>query len=426
MEAQSPLRTNSRSRAAAAAQTNRRSLPSNASKPARKAVNKVTKPEDKAPNKNTERAFVGASRRVDRDAQDRLGSALKASETHYQLTGRRFRITLEAVLGDEQYESEDDARVPRRATLPAIAGDAHFAKVEVAFDQSFPGYREYTCRRRALSDTTNLHSQAGLALPPPPPAPAVSAAPSMSGISPLSGGPPMRGLPHRPHALPHPHSSNLNIPRGLLTHPNVHSRTPSHYPRPGVPPDTCRLTHQPSSSHPSSTRAARLGTGSQPVDRVGVGVVAGQGGFGLGPVGVAGVDAGVAAAGAAALGGVAASGSGAGAGVVGFAGLGPGPQAPLLVGDVCVAAGGGITYGLANGAGAGDQAGRAPGPSMSQRVVPRSGPVPPRVSVSPRSMPLPPLPENMVVGTGGLFEEMIDAEPRLGCAGGMNDALIWY
>lgn len=49
---------------------------------------------------NQERAFKAASRRKDRSLEDRVASARKASEVHYQRTGKHLIITEESVLRD--------------------------------------------------------------------------------------------------------------------------------------------------------------------------------------------------------------------------------------------------------------------------------------------------------------------------------------
>ncbi|KAK4042984.1 hypothetical protein C8A01DRAFT_44053 [Parachaetomium inaequale] len=69
---------------------------------------------------NQERAYIAASRRADRDIEHRIRSALKASECRRKRTGRGLKITREAVMGDEQYESEDEDHTAarRRFSLP--------------------------------------------------------------------------------------------------------------------------------------------------------------------------------------------------------------------------------------------------------------------------------------------------------------------
>jgi len=71
---------------------------------------------------NQERAYIAASRRADRDIEHRIRSALKASECRRKRTGRGLKITREAVMGDEQYESEDDDHAVRRYSMPAATG----------------------------------------------------------------------------------------------------------------------------------------------------------------------------------------------------------------------------------------------------------------------------------------------------------------
>ncbi|KAK1831228.1 hypothetical protein QBC39DRAFT_96272 [Podospora conica] len=62
----------------------------------------------RTPSEDRERAFIAASRRSDRSAEARLESAHKASEVHFQRTGRRLKITPQIVENGEQYESDED------------------------------------------------------------------------------------------------------------------------------------------------------------------------------------------------------------------------------------------------------------------------------------------------------------------------------
>lgn len=97
---------------------------------------------------NQERAYIAASRRADRDIEHRIRSALKASECRRKRTGRGLKITREAVMGDEQYESEDDDPATRRYSLPATASHLshpypssqadRYAEIDALFAQHFP------------------------------------------------------------------------------------------------------------------------------------------------------------------------------------------------------------------------------------------------------------------------------------------------
>ncbi|KAL2176688.1 uncharacterized protein P884DRAFT_202465 [Thermothelomyces heterothallicus CBS 202.75] len=83
------------------------------------AVNLPLKKTQRTHEENQERAYIAASRRADRDIEHRIRSALKASECRRKRTGRGLKITREAVIGDEQYESEDDDHASRRFSMPA-------------------------------------------------------------------------------------------------------------------------------------------------------------------------------------------------------------------------------------------------------------------------------------------------------------------
>ncbi|AEO59924.1 hypothetical protein MYCTH_2135162 [Thermothelomyces thermophilus ATCC 42464] len=82
-------------------------------------VNLPLKKTQRTHEENQERAYIAASRRADRDIEHRIRSALKASECRRKRTGRGLKITREAVIGDEQYESEDDDHASRRFSMPA-------------------------------------------------------------------------------------------------------------------------------------------------------------------------------------------------------------------------------------------------------------------------------------------------------------------
>lgn len=56
---------------------------------------------------NQERAYTAASRRSDRSLEARVESARRASEIHFQRTGRRLRVTQEDVENGDLYEEED-------------------------------------------------------------------------------------------------------------------------------------------------------------------------------------------------------------------------------------------------------------------------------------------------------------------------------
>ncbi|KAM6479018.1 hypothetical protein HDV62DRAFT_162929 [Trichoderma sp. SZMC 28011] len=58
-------------------------------------------------DENTERAYIAASRRSDRDIEARIKSALQASKIHKKRTGKALRITREIVLNEAMYEEED-------------------------------------------------------------------------------------------------------------------------------------------------------------------------------------------------------------------------------------------------------------------------------------------------------------------------------
>ncbi|KAL2144691.1 hypothetical protein VTI28DRAFT_8629 [Corynascus sepedonium] len=101
---------------------------------------------------NQERAYIAASRRADRDIEHRIRSALKASECRRKRTGRGLKITREAVMGDEQYESEDDDHASRRFSMPATTTTSlsnpymsspssaadRYAEVDALFAKHFP------------------------------------------------------------------------------------------------------------------------------------------------------------------------------------------------------------------------------------------------------------------------------------------------
>ncbi|KAI1962055.1 hypothetical protein LOZ58_003136 [Ophidiomyces ophidiicola] len=83
----------------------------------RRAVEKPEK--DPARLEHQERAYIAASRRTDRSPQARFGSARRASELHFERSGRHLRITMEAVLNEEMYEELDENR-ERRELLSSL------------------------------------------------------------------------------------------------------------------------------------------------------------------------------------------------------------------------------------------------------------------------------------------------------------------
>ncbi|KAK4124618.1 hypothetical protein N657DRAFT_571628 [Parathielavia appendiculata] len=97
---------------------------------------------------NQERAYIAASRRADRDIEHRIRSAMKASECRRKRTGRGLKITRQAVMGDEQYESEEDDHATRRfsmSTTSSTLSDSYmpsredrYAEVDALFKKHFP------------------------------------------------------------------------------------------------------------------------------------------------------------------------------------------------------------------------------------------------------------------------------------------------
>lgn len=70
------------------------------------------KPTTRTGDENKERAYVAASRRSDRSIEDRMKSALAASDIHRQRTGKGLKITREAVEKELMFEEEDDTSRP--------------------------------------------------------------------------------------------------------------------------------------------------------------------------------------------------------------------------------------------------------------------------------------------------------------------------
>jgi len=52
----------------------------------------------------SERSLIAASHRTNRSMEGRMESAMKASEVHYERTGKHFRITEETVKSKGPYE----------------------------------------------------------------------------------------------------------------------------------------------------------------------------------------------------------------------------------------------------------------------------------------------------------------------------------
>ncbi|KAK4096760.1 hypothetical protein N658DRAFT_527534 [Parathielavia hyrcaniae] len=122
---------------------------------------------------NQERAYIAASRRADRDIEHRIRSALKASECRRKRTGRGLKITREAVLGDEQYESEEDDHTARRFSMPAVitsttptttrpcsdpfvpSREDRYAQVDALFKKHFPNVQ---LSSRHSAPQTHRHS----------------------------------------------------------------------------------------------------------------------------------------------------------------------------------------------------------------------------------------------------------------------------
>ncbi|AEO68054.1 uncharacterized protein THITE_2117375 [Thermothielavioides terrestris NRRL 8126] len=124
--------------------TKRPSLSSDSSSDLAEAPPKRTQ---RTHEENQERAYIAASRRADRDIEHRIRSALKASECRKKRTGRGLKITREAVLGDEQYESDDDDSTACRFPIPAASNPSQaatanradrYAEVDALFAQHFP------------------------------------------------------------------------------------------------------------------------------------------------------------------------------------------------------------------------------------------------------------------------------------------------
>ncbi|KAK4653636.1 hypothetical protein QC762_508660 [Podospora pseudocomata] len=87
---------------------------------------------------NKERAYVAASRRMDRSLEDRLKSAHQASEVHFQRTGKRFKITKENVEKGLWYDEIDD--LPRHRLAEHTMDyqtRARYQEVDEQFNQVF-------------------------------------------------------------------------------------------------------------------------------------------------------------------------------------------------------------------------------------------------------------------------------------------------
>ncbi|KAK0721439.1 hypothetical protein B0T21DRAFT_52490 [Apiosordaria backusii] len=87
---------------------------------------------------NKERAYVAASRRMDRSLEDRIKSAHQASQVHFERTGKHFRITRENVERGLWYDEIDD--MPRHRInehqMDAVSR-ARYQEVDAEFSQVF-------------------------------------------------------------------------------------------------------------------------------------------------------------------------------------------------------------------------------------------------------------------------------------------------
>ncbi|KAL7962129.1 hypothetical protein V8C34DRAFT_270805 [Trichoderma compactum] len=113
-------------------------------------------------DENTERAYIAASRRSDRDIEARIKSALQASKIHKKRTGKALRITREIVLNEAMYEEEDGELERFRewsSRLPSGSLQGGHGKevcdliesslqrwrgndINQAFEQYFPNYKQ--------------------------------------------------------------------------------------------------------------------------------------------------------------------------------------------------------------------------------------------------------------------------------------------
>src|SRR5437762_12785371 len=89
---------------------------------------------ERSQEENQERAFIAASRRQDRDFNQRLESLQKASELHFSRTGKRFDVNQSQVehngplkeLGDDERRKRETQRyAPYTVGRPGGAKRSH-------------------------------------------------------------------------------------------------------------------------------------------------------------------------------------------------------------------------------------------------------------------------------------------------------------
>jgi hypothetical protein len=72
-----------------------------------------------------------------------MESARKASDCHKLRTGKGLKVTAQAVMGDEQYESEEEEQKPRRSScpvgIPSKPPIDNYDAVDALFARAFPG-----------------------------------------------------------------------------------------------------------------------------------------------------------------------------------------------------------------------------------------------------------------------------------------------
>ncbi|UKZ49829.1 hypothetical protein TrVGV298_004082 [Trichoderma virens] len=104
---------------------------------------KSTSQSERTHDENTERAYIAASRRGDRDIEARIKSALQASKIHKKRTGKALRITREIVLNEAMYEEEDtELERFREWSLRLPTGSLQGGQGKEAFEQYFPNYKQ--------------------------------------------------------------------------------------------------------------------------------------------------------------------------------------------------------------------------------------------------------------------------------------------